>query len=56
MLKMSKCLKTTFTRFERDCLDRGGLWELHITLDFQSESVSFAHGGSEGSIGLEFGD
>lgn len=52
---MLKMILKRFTRFECDCLDRGGLWELHITLDFQSESISFAHGGSEGGIGLEFG-
>lgn len=53
---MSKKNPTKFTIFELDCLNRGGFWEINVTLDFQSESIDFAHRGSQGSISLDCGD
>lgn len=41
------------TIFDCDCLNRGGLCDLDITLDLHSEYARVAQGGGNGGISLE---
>lgn len=53
VITISTILLYRHTIFECDCLNGGGLWELDITFDLHGESISIAHGSTDGGISLE---